>query len=178
MSAVARDIVSTFGVLFAAGNIAIRLGVLPLNSRETGADVKRACLCTLAALPDPEAELRTDIAHLAQRLSGGGVVDADALSRKDVRLVCRADGFRRPRHLGQHYVVRAETFTSWFGSPPRTRRVLECLDDQGFLERGRERTNARSNEWAQRQVTWPDETRQRSISIYLPNDLADLQRDH
>ena len=89
-----------------------------------------------------------------------------------------ADGFRKPRAegKGEEFVVRAQVFTGWFGTPVRVRRMLEWLDNEGLLDHGRDRTTKRSNEWAQKQVTWPDGTRMRSISLYLPAGLADLDR--
>ncbi len=72
-------------------------------------------------------------------------------------------------------VVRAQIFAAWFGTPMRTRRVLEWLDNEGFLFHGRNKTRGRSNEWAQKHVAWLDQTRVRSISLYLPGGIADLE---
>ena len=70
--------------------------------------------------------------------------------------------------------MRAQIFTDWFGTRMRVRRVLEWLDDEGFLDHGRDGAAKRSNEWAQKQMTWPDGTRVRSVSIYVPNGVGDL----
>lgn len=176
MSPVARDIVSKFGILFAGGVLAVEAGVLPLHRRAIGPAMRRACLAALAELPDPDGELRIDLATLRERLHSGAITNLETCSRQAERLIRNADGFRKLRDdgKGDEFVVRAQVFTSWFGTPVRLRRVLEWLDDEGFLDHGRERTTRRSNEWAQKQVRWPDGTRVRSVSIYLPNGLADL----
>lgn len=179
LSPVARDIVAKFGLLFAAGVLAADVGVLPLHRKAVGPAVRRACLAALAELPDPQGELRADLATLRERLAGGAVTNLETCSRQEERLIRNADGFRRLREggKGEDFVVRAQVFTGWFGTPMRVRRVLEWLDNEGFLDHGRDRTATRSNEWAQKQVTWPDATRVRSVSIYAPNGVADLDLD-
>lgn len=176
MSPVARDIVAKFGVLFAGGLIAVEAGVLPLSKKVVAHAVRWACLAALAELPDPQRELRDDLAVLKGRLAGGGIIDLDASTLKELRLMRDADGFHRPRGEGEEFVVRAQVFVGWFGTTVRVRRVLDWLDVEGLLDHGRDRTVKRSNEWAQKQVTWPDATRVRSMCIYLPAGLADLDR--
>lgn len=176
MSAVARDIVAKFGVLYAGGLLAGEAGVLPLDRMMVAQAVRRACLAALAELPDPQGELRADLATLRERLTSGAVTNLETCTRHEERLIRNADGFRRLREggKGEDIVVRAQVFTSWFVTPMRVRQLLEWLDDEGFLDHGRDRTAKRSNEWAQKQVTWPDDTRVRSVSIYTPNGVADL----
>lgn len=176
MSPVARDIVAKYSVLFAGGILAVDAGVLPLVKKTVRNAVRRACLAALAELPDPEGELRSDRAILKARLAGGSIIDLDCSTRKELRLMRDADGFHRPRGAGEEYVVRAQVFTGWFGTVVRVRRLLEWLDNEGLLDHGRDRTTTRSSEWAQKQVTWPNETRVRSISLYLPAGLSDLDR--
>ena len=179
LSPVARDIVAKFGLLFAGGVLAVDAGVLPLARKSIGPAVRRACLAALAELPDPQGELRADLAILRERLSSGAITNLMTCSRQETRLIRNADGYRELREggKGEDFFVRAQVFTGWFGTAMRVRRVLEWLDDEGFLDHGRGRTVNRSNEWAQRQVTWPDGTRVRSVSIYAPNGVTDLDVD-
>ncbi|MCC0805736.1 DUF927 domain-containing protein [Methylobacterium sp. W2] len=176
MSPVKRDIVAKFGVLYAGGYLAIKAGVLPLDKLKFGQAIIRACRAALAELPDPMAELKRDLGVMKVKLAGASVVDTEACTGKQLRLMRSTDGFRSPKNAGHAIVVRAQVFADWFPSKLRTRRVLEWLDTEGFLDHVRERTNGRSNLWAQRQVTWPDGTRQHSISIYLPGGFTDLDR--
>ncbi|MCJ2127573.1 DUF927 domain-containing protein [Methylobacterium sp. E-045] len=178
MTAVGRDIVAKFGILWAAGILAVDAGILPLGRRAIGPVIIQACRAALAELPDPQNELRADRTALKEHLAGRTIIDLEACSRKEQRLMRDADGFHRPRREsgGEEYVVRAQEFSAWFGTPVRVRRLLEWLDDEGLLDHGRDRTTKRSNEWAQKQVTWPDDTRVRSISLYLPGGLSDLDR--
>lgn len=176
MTPIARDIVAKFGVLYAGGILAHRTGVLRWDRKVMAQAVRRACLAALAELPDPEGELRAGLDLLRERLSGGSIVDLDACTGKQRRLIRHADGYHQPKNAGRQFVVRAQVFAGWFGSALRLRRVLEWIDDEGLLDHGRERTRSRSIEWAQKQVTWPDQTRVRSISIFLPAGLTDLIR--
>lgn len=179
MSPVARDIVAKFGVLFAGGVLAAEAKVLPLDRRAVGPAMRQACLAALAELPDPQGELRADLAVLCGRLASGAITDLETCSRQEERSIRNADGYREVRKggTGVEFVVRAQACAGWFATPMRMRRVLEWLDTEGFLEHGRDRTATRSNVWAQKQVTWPNETRVRSIAIYLPRGLADLTLD-
>ncbi|KQO45715.1 hypothetical protein ASF24_11170 [Methylobacterium sp. Leaf86] len=176
MSPVERDIVAKFGVLYAGGLFAIAAGVLPLDMKRLGAALKRACLAALAEIPNPQAELMADLKVLKGKLNGASVLDTETCTRKQLRLMHNADGFRQIKNEGLECVVRSEVFTRWFRSELRRQRVLEWLDAEGFLNHGRDRTTGRSIEWAQRQVTWPDTSRKRSISVYLPGGFADLER--
>lgn len=176
MSPVARDIVAKFGVLYAGGLMAIAAGVLPLDMGQLGAALKRACLAALAEIPNPQAELIADLKALKAKLSCASVLDTESCTRKQLRLMHNADGFRQIKNEGLEFVVRSEVFTKWFRSELRRQRVLEWLDAEGFLDHGRDRTTGRSIQWAQRQVTWPDTSRKRSISVYLPGGFADLER--
>ena len=150
--------------------------MLPLDRRVVGLAVRRACLAALAELPDPRGELRADLATLRERLGSGAVTNLETCSKQEERLIRNADGFRRLREggKGEEFVVRAQVFVGWFGTLVRVRHLLEWLDDEGFLDHGRSRTAKRSNEWAQKQVTWPDGLRVRSVSIYAPNGVGDL----
>ncbi len=177
MSPVARDIVGKFGMLLAGGVIANELGVLPLSQSRVGKAVARSCRAALAELPDPEADLRADLRLLKERLSGGALLDLESCSGRERRMMRNADGFCKPRGQGKEFVIRAQVFGKWFGTPLQTRRTLEWLDSEGFLDHAKAVTKGRSNEWAQKQIIWPDDTRQRSISLFLPAGLADLERD-
>jgi hypothetical protein len=176
MSPVALDIVAKFGLLYAGGMLAVEAGVLPLKGKAILVAAKQACRDALAELPNPQDELHSDLTLLRERLASGSIVNLASCSRKEARLIRSADGFHQLRDdgKGQEFVVRAQQFAKWFGTPMRVRRVLEWLDDQGFLDHGRDRTTTRSNKWAQKQVTWPDGTRVRSVCLYAPHGIADF----
>ncbi|WP_152047145.1 DUF927 domain-containing protein [Aureimonas psammosilenae] len=175
-SEVARDIIAKFGVLAAGGILAVEAGVVPLREKTILRAVRRACRAAVTDLSNPDAQLQTDLSSLRERLDGGSLLDADNLSKKGERLIGRADGFYRQRGDGRQFVIRAQIFMTWFTGPSRGRQLLEWLANAGFLEHNREpKGSRRSNEWAQTQTVWPDDTRPRSICIFLPNGLADLE---
>ena len=176
MTPVARDIVAKFGVLFAAGVIAHEIGVLPIEGKVVGRAMRRACLAALAELPDTKAELQLALNLLKDRLAAGSIVDIDNYSNNKLRVMHNADGFRKKRGDGEEFVVRAQVFTGWFSTALRARLVLEWLDDEGFLLHQGTRSRGRSNEWAQKQTNFPDATRVRSISIYFPRGLTNLDQ--
>ena len=177
MSPVARDIVAKFGILSAGGSLATDAGVLPLDKKVIRRAIRRACRAALAELPDPKGELRVDLKLLIERLTSGAIIDVDSHSPKKLRLMSNAEGFKKSKENGAEFVIRAQVFETWFGMPVRTRRMLDWLDVEGLLDHSRAPTKRRSNEWAQKQVTWPDGSRPRSICLYLPGGIADLNRD-
>ncbi|MBB2963516.1 DUF927 domain-containing protein [Methylobacterium sp. R2-1] len=178
MAPVARDVVAKFGGLYAGVLSGIDARVLPFDEKAAAQAIKRGCLAALSELPDPRGELRVDLAALAERLASGAVVDLDDCPPSRLRLIQDADGFHRSkgdgRTKGREYVFRAQVFVKWFATPLRARRVLEWLDDEGFLDPRGGRTHKRSLEWAEKQPLWPNGTRVRSFCLYLPNGLSDL----
>ena len=89
----------------------------------------------------------------------------------------QADGFFAKDELGTRYTIRSTSFASICPSQRRTRRLLEWLEEKGFLQHNRDRKAGLSNEWAQMQVTWPDSSRVRSVCIFVPGNLDVLSLD-
>ena len=75
------------------------------------------------------------------------------------------------------YTMRAASLMTGFPSLLRARRVVEWLDDEGFLRHQRERKAGVSTEWAQTQVIWPSGQRVRSFVLYFPGALDVLNLD-
>lgn len=173
-SRVRQDIIAEFGLLFAGGVLAWEAGILPFKRGRIGGAIARACSDALAILPNPERDLAADLSGLAEQLASGAIVDLATASQKQRRLMSQADGFVERKTGGSEYVIRAQTFSDWFRSDARVRRMLEWLSQQGFLKHTKDPGKQRSNAWAQQQRTWPDGTRQRSIVIYLPRGTRDL----
>ena len=174
LTEVRRDIIAKFGILAAGGAMASAFKVLLIDEKVIFDAVIRACNAALSVLPDPDAELREDLASLQRNLGEGAILDAEAISARRMSLFRQADGFHCRRDKGAIFVVRQCAFASWFRTPLRAQRVLERIDLEGFLPQTRERRAGRSLDWAQKQVTWPDGTRVRSISIYLPGGLEQI----
>lgn len=171
---IGRDIVAKFGVLWAGGLAAIAAGILPLDRKLLSLAVKRACLAALADRPNPARELHDSLTSLAGRLHGGSIIDITSPSRRDISLISKADGTREKQEHGWEYLVRAESFRQWIYQPARRHRLLEHLDEGGYLRHQRPRAAGNSEIWAQCQRVWRDGTRQRSICVFLPNGTADL----
>lgn len=176
ITAIERDIVRKFGLIYTAGFIAIDAGVLPLDAKEVATHLRDACRDALDDLPDPERDLRADMAVLKLRLLGNTIVDADNGGGRLKVLLKFADGFRKRIEGGEMYVVNATEFIKWIPSNYRAQRVLGKLDDEGLLDHERRRTLGKSIEWAQKQVTWPDKRRVRSICFFFPGGLTELDR--
>lgn len=174
-SAVARDILAKFAIVYAGGVLASDFGIIPLKPASIFNATRKTCLLTLGELPDHDAELASDLVRLQEKLSSGGVIEKDTASQKKRRMFHSADGYSDRKAEGREYVIRATSFAATFATPLRVRRVLDWLDGEGLLTHSREPTAKRSNAWAQTQVTWPNGTRVRSIVIYIPNSISDLK---
>ena len=167
-----RDIAAKFAVLYAGGMAAIDAGVLPLAEDRVFRALLKACKASLTSMPDSNADLKFDLHKLLEILRSGGVVNADNLTDKLKKLLLlKADGYHIKEGIGRLYTLRSDGFADLFPSALRARKILEWLDDQGFLRHSRDRKPDISNVWAQTTKTWPDETRHRSFCIYFPSGL-------
>lgn len=172
-----RDIVSKFGILYAGGMAAIDAAVLPLSEKRVGSALMKACKAALAALPDSEADLKADLLVLMRHLDGSGVIDADEASTSKKRMMEAADGYHEKAGLGRLYTLRSTRFSRLFRSDLRARKVLDWLDDEGYLRHSRERAPGICKKWAKTQVTWPDGKRVWSFCLYFPGTLDVLDLD-
>ena len=169
------DIVAKFGVLAAGGILAIYADVLPFDAQVVWRAMRRACRAALDCLPDPEADLHTDLLTLREQLTGAGMIDVENASTAQKRLMHSAEGYYEKEITGVKYTFRSVCFTKFFRSQARARRVLDWLDEEGFLHHQRDRKVGVSNEWAQVQVKWPDGSRVRSICVFLTDpDVLDV----
>lgn len=175
MTPIERDIVSRFAVLWAGARVAIKAGVLPFVPKAVGGMLVKAARMAVDALPDADRDLKSDLAVLAVRLEGRGILHLD--TRTTNARLGNADGFRRGLPSGVEYTVRAKVFLRWFKNPIRTLKLLLRIEEEGYLQSAKMRKpDGRSIEWAQNQAAWPDNSRPRSITIRLPRGLDDLNR--
>lgn len=176
MSPIAHDIAAKFGLLYAGGSLAADWGILPLDQGTVFEAVQLACRRALRALPDPESDLRIGLKRLKDLLLGGSIIELSTGDQKRKGLLRGADGYHFTKDAGRLYVIRSTIFAECLRTEPMVRRVLEWLDEEGLLVHSRARKSGRSIEWAQRQVSWPDGTRTRSIEIFLPKGLDEIDR--
>lgn len=157
MSPVARDIVAKFGILYAGGVLAVEAGVLPLNKKAIGPAVRRACRAALAELPDPEGELKADLAKLKERLLSGSILNLVACTRQQMRMMRNADGVGRklkawnawcgPRFSRPGSARRCEPGASWSGSTTRASSSTDATRLEAVRTSGRRST---SHGWIRR----------------------------
>ena len=175
MSPVAQDIVASFALVYAGLYLAIAAGIVTgISFDEALHEIGSAALAAVGVLPDPDGDLKSDIAELRAKLEGGSILSEEDIERRQDQRPRQADGFFKVKDGRPAYVVRAEVFAEWFPSPLRLRLLLEWLQREGFLILSKEMRRGRSIEWAEKQLFWPDKSRPRSIVILLPNGLDDL----
>ncbi|WP_298961045.1 DUF927 domain-containing protein [uncultured Methylobacterium sp.] len=173
-SAIERDIIGKFAVLYAGAVIAIEAEVLPYKPKRALSLIITACTAALGSVPDPKARLSENVKKLKRFLESPSIIDADACSKKQMKLISQSDGFYTKSEDITRYTVRAELFTGIFKTALDVRTVLEWLHSEGFLETTKQPDARKSNSWAQSQARWPDRSRPRSIVLQLPRGLVSL----
>lgn len=175
MSPVAQDIVASFSLIYAGLYLAIGAeAVTGVSFHQAFQGIQSAALAAVEVLPDPDADLKSDIALLRSKLEGGSLLSAEDVRCKNQHRLRQADGYVGFEEGSPKYYVRNEVFISWFASPLRVERILQWLQREGFLVASKDTGRDSTGSWAWKQVVWPDKTRLRSIIILLPNGLEDL----
>jgi putative DNA primase/helicase len=173
-----RHFATCFGIIAAAGQLAVRFGTLPYKEKFVRSCVKRC-------YTDARQMLRTDadlldhgIQELRRLIEGLPILAAEKNGRLrnsgEFRTTKRPIGFVAKRSGRRVATVRAEAWKAAFQDPKQSRLMLDWLSDQKALPNaGRRPRSGTSIVWAESQPTWPDRSRPRSIEIVVRRGLFD-----
>lgn len=177
MTIVHEQISSNFAVMFAGAMLAVEAGLLPFTEQEVGRSIKKCFQDAIGTLSDPRAKLHSGLQSLSEHLQSSSVIrvaDGEETKRLDL---AGAAGWCKRTERSDTFVVRAREFSRWLNEPAERKLVLDWLDKKGFLNRQKRSDHVRGAaiEWAERQTTWPDNSRPRSIVLVLPRGVTDLE---
>jgi hypothetical protein len=157
-----------WGLLYAAGRLAIDAGVLPWSPKQVRHAV--AFCERLATQQVKKARLTPDKvwAVLQRRCVAPAVVARKPNSCFGPR---QHAGFYELRSGERVYTISARAFRIWFENARRAAAALTCLHDAGLLlmgDKAAESPNSDSTDWAERTPRWPDGKVHRSIVLRMP----------
>jgi hypothetical protein len=173
-SSIQREIIAYFSMVYAGGAMASDAGIFPLSREQIGEAILRCCKAALTKIPDARESLRKALARLSKKLRDKSVIADGNAIRKKSKTTAFA-GWVHKNNREHRYVIRATEFVRWFDMPLHCKEVLEWLETRGYLQhRASASKIGRGISWAERQVSWLDGTRPRSIEIILPKGSSEL----
>ncbi|MBB4397198.1 DUF927 domain-containing protein [Bradyrhizobium sp. ERR14] len=155
---ITRDVARKFGLIYAAGRLAIKFKLVPWKREELFAAIGNVFGDAKTLLPDPERDQVTAQATLAafvDKLKRSGDIDD-----YDVE-----PGYRVPRLGQKKFVVRVDAFNSLFKTEADRRGILDRLVRSKLID-----TSSSSGE-PKYQFEWPDGKRRRSYTFSLPAEV-------
>jgi hypothetical protein len=126
-----------FALAYAAAKLAIKYGIVPWDNKMVAHAIKACYLAARAAVPDTD-KLRADgFVRLRSQLSGTATILDLVRSGHKVQWTAEqaqaAEAFRYPGPGAAHFLIRPETFVSWFASSLQANLVLDELDRLSYL---------------------------------------------
>jgi hypothetical protein len=159
-----------FALLYAAGCLAIKAGILPSTRQHLRQALRRPLIAAIAHLR--RYYITDDMIRriLSRRLRSSAVIPV----RRGLRFgPATQSGFWRQREGEVVFTIHAKAFRRWFGDAAECRAALRWLHRSGrLLLRNRHAIPcSKSTEWAERTPRWPDGTVQRSFVFKASNSF-------
>jgi hypothetical protein len=126
-----------FALTYAAAKLAIKYGIVPWDDKMVAHAIKACYLAARAAVPDADKLQADGFARLRSQLSGAAIILDLVRSGHKVQWTAEqaqaAEALRHPGPGGAYFLIRPETFVSWFASSLQANLVLDVLDRLGHL---------------------------------------------
>jgi hypothetical protein len=126
-----------FALTYAAAKLAIKYGIVPWDDKMVAHAIKACYLAARAAVPDADKLQADGFARLRSQLSGAAIILDLVRSGHKVQWTAEqaqaAEALRHPGPGGAYFLIRPETFVSWFASSLQANLVLDELDRLGHL---------------------------------------------
>jgi hypothetical protein len=168
---VVQHLAKNFGLIYAAGIIAARLGTVPWSEQLVLNCVRRCYRAARRRIKTEADLLRMALRQLHKRIADPAAV-LPAEKTLSAKRLLRADGYRGREVTKDLITVRACAFKGWFDDPRHASLVLAFLKTQGCLPgKSKSPTSGTAIVWAESQPLWPDGSRPRSIVMRLKPTL-------
>jgi hypothetical protein len=152
-----------FGLLAAAGMLAVRFGTLPYSETFVLRCVRGCYRRAKRALKTEGMLLQQAISIFRKKIKGNDMIDLAQHHAPSSKEFNANDGYVKNAKA----TIRAGRFKAWFRDPRQPALVLQWLNSKRALY-GNRAVPAKlgtSIVWAERQPTWPDGDRRRSFVI-------------
>jgi hypothetical protein len=159
----ARDVAEKFGLVYAAGELAIQFRLVPWKSVDLRAAIERCYLASRDLLPDQGVTFRSGKQALLSYLQG--LPKLASITRTDCSSLY---GFREA--VGKQFkgLVKREKFNSIFTSNAQRELVTKWLVTNKLVTLARPSSGPKK---MKEQHFWPDGGRYRSVEIFWPRKL-------
>jgi hypothetical protein len=161
---VARDVAAKIGLIYAAGMLGIRCGLLPWGKADLLDALTKAYIGARDLLPDDGVAVRQGIETLRAKLR-----QLPRTSKTTAPGYHNIDGYRERQKKVNKYVIKRDAFRSLFASETQRALVIEWLIQKQRITLATAKTSAGAPApEPQAQFIWPDGERRRSIEIVWP----------
>jgi hypothetical protein len=161
---VARDVAAKIGLIYAAGMLGIRCGLLPWAEAEQLDALTKAYIGARDLLPDDGVAVRQGIETLRAKLR-----QLPRTSKTTVPGYHNIDGYRERQKKVNRYVIKRDAFRSLFASEMQRALVIEWLIQKQRITLATAKASAGAPApKPQGQFVWPDGKRRRSVRILWP----------
>ena len=163
---VARDVAEKFGLIYAAGRLGIRCGLLPWDRAELLDALTKCYIGARDLLPDDGVAIRHGITALRAKLHELPRISKKAAAATKFENI---DGYRERRKKVNRYVIRRDAFNAIFASGTERALVIEWLIQKHRITLATPKASAGApSPKPQEQFIWPDGKRRRSFEIRWP----------
>jgi hypothetical protein len=162
-----RDIARRFALLYAAGILAIRSGVVGWDIIELLAAIRNCYVKARTMLPDDGELLRVGLDILKQKLATLPSIQTRNASHFFKRRCQSLDGFKKAGN-GNDHIIKRNVFDGLFVSRHQQELVEAWLLANGQLTRALPKGVNSNIAVPKEQHIWPDGERRRSLQIYSP----------
>jgi hypothetical protein len=162
-SDISRDVADKFGMLYAAGRLGIRFGLLPWRQSDLLSAIKKCYLGARDELPDDGVAIRTGLQRLRKVLRSLKNRKRSAALGWD-----NVVGYREKSGNISRHTIKCDAFNSIFTTRQQKLLVLETLIREGSIAVST-KNGPKSNlgPKPKTQTIWPDGGRRRSYVISL-----------
>ena len=163
---VARDVAEKFGLIYAAGRLGIRCGLLPWDRAELLTALTKCYIGARDLLPDDGVAIRHGITALRTKLHELPRISKKAAAATKFENI---DGYRERRKKVNRYLIRRDAFNAIFASGTERALVIEWLIQKHRITLVTPKASAGApSPKPQEQFIWPDGKRRRSFEIRWP----------
>ena len=166
---VVRHLAKSFGHMYAAGVIAVRLGTVPWSEKLVLKCVVRCYHAARRRIKTEADLLRVALRRLHERIADPAAILPAEKTLSPKRLA-QADGYRGKGAAKDTITVRAHAFKTWFDDPRHAKLVLDFLKAQGCLPgKAESPTSGTAIVWAESQPTVARRTARAVDRHHLPS---------
>ena len=163
---VARDVAEKFGLIYAAGRLGIRCGLLPWDRAELLDALTKCYIGARDLLPDDGVAIRHGITALRTKLHELPRISKNAAAATNFENI---DGYRERRKKVNRYLIRRDALNAIFASGTERTLVIEWLIQKHRITLATPKASAGApSPKPQEQFIWPDGKRRRSFEIRWP----------